>query len=183
MTVTLTRSGRPTALHERRAATLCTMAILSGHTTRLTALSDGTRPDVLQLRPMDGDLFIGDAKATETPGNTETYERLSHYAVFLEGWLRAGGTGLMALAVADTHAADWLRVLRALCLRMSGGIRVPGRIDRVDNATTVVWRTFTGRNSANPIEAVPARRLDDVGQVPYGAGRGTTTTGIAFTRN
>jgi hypothetical protein len=149
MTEALTRTGKPTELHERRAATLSTMAILSGYTTTLTTLPDGSRPDVLHLRPTDGGVFIGDAKATETPGNTETYDRLSHYTAFLVGWAQAGGSGLMALAVADIDAYDWLQVLRALCFRISGATRVRGQVDRVDNATTVVWHTFIGRIPQN----------------------------------
>ncbi|WP_142256591.1 hypothetical protein [Mycobacterium colombiense] len=121
------------------------MAMLSGYTTAIATLPDRSRPDVLQLRPTDRSLFIGDAKATETPGNKETFCRLGRYATFLEDWIGAGGSGIIALAVAGIDAFDWLRVLRDLCLQPAGGNRVQGRIYRVDIATTVVSHLFTGK--------------------------------------
>lgn len=141
------RTGGPTELHRYRATTLLTMAVLSGYTTAIKTLPDGSRPDVLQLRPSSGGLFLGDAKATETPGNTETYDRLSRYAAFLQGWVQAGESGLMALSVAPTDAYGWLRVLRDLCVPLSGRIPVHGQVDHVDNVTTVVWHAFSGRIS------------------------------------
>lgn len=147
MTEPLTRIGKPTELHERRAATLSTMAMLCGYTTTLTTLPDGSRPDVLQLRATDGALFVGDAKATEKPGNTETYNRLSHYTAFLGGWAQTGESGLMALAVDPIDAYGWLRVLRDLCVSLSGRIPVRGQLDRVDEVTTVVWHVSIGQIS------------------------------------
>jgi hypothetical protein len=148
LTGLLERRGRPSTLHEYRAATLSTMASLAGHTEHVSALLDGSRPDVVQLRRADCSLFIGDAKATETPGNTETFERLSRYADFLASWVGAGGSGVLALIVADVDAYGWLRVLRDLCLRPAGGVRVEGRLDLVEIGTAVAWQSLTGRGIA-----------------------------------
>jgi len=145
MTVTVVSSGGPSALHEYRVAALSTMATLAGYTASFGCLPDGTRPDVLQLHPRGGGVFIGDAKATETPGNVETFDRLERYADFLAGWVASGGNGVLALVVADVDAYGWLSTLRDLCVRPSGGTRVEGRMDRLESGTAVVWQSFVGR--------------------------------------
>ncbi|MGO9155893.1 hypothetical protein [Mycobacterium sp.] len=142
MTTVVDRRGGPSDLHEYRAATLATMATLTGHTHALSVLPDGSRPDVLQLRPSDDSLFVGDAKATETPGNIDTFARLSRYAAFLAEWVRQGGSGVLALVVSDREAFDWLRVLRDLAIVPSRGIRVRGHVDPIEVGTAVVWQSF-----------------------------------------
>lgn len=142
------RSGAPSALHEYRAKALSTMATLAGFVTTMDGLPDGTRPDVLQLRPDRADVFLGDAKATETPGNHETYQRLDRYAGFFGRWVEAGGGGVFALAVAEADAYGWREILRDLCLQCSGGIRVEGRAVRLEVGTAVVWHSFV-RGRAN----------------------------------
>lgn len=148
MTSVLERRGGPSALHEHRAATLSTVATLTGHTDLLAALIDGSRPDVLQLRPTDGSLFLGDAKATETPGNAETFARLSRYADFLCVWIGTGSPVVLALIVPDGDAYGWLRILRDLCVRPSGGVRVEGRVDLIEIGTALVWQSFDGRSTS-----------------------------------
>lgn len=142
MTGLLQRHGGPSALHEYRAATLATIATLTGHVQLVGALPDGSIPDVLRLRTTDGSLFVGDAKATETPGNAATLDRLDRYARALAGWVRGDGSGVLALAVADADAFSWLRVLRDLALRPSGGLRVRGHVDLLEVGTAVVWQSF-----------------------------------------
>lgn len=144
MTSAPLRPGGPSAIHEYRTATLSTMATLAGYSTTMGGLPDGTRPDVLQLRPDGRGVFVGDAKATETPGNLETFARLDHYAAFLAGWVASGGCGVLALAVPEVDAYGWLSRLRDLCLRASGGLRVEGRVDRLEVHTVVVWHAFAG---------------------------------------
>ena len=91
-------TGRPSQLHESRAHTLAAMARLTGHVVEIEALPDGGRPDVLLIRPGDRSVFIGDAKATETPGNTETALRLSRYARFLARYVTPAGRELWHLS-------------------------------------------------------------------------------------
>jgi hypothetical protein len=141
--------GGPSDLHEYRAGTLATMAILTGHTRALSALPGGSRPDVLRLRLDDYSLFIGDAKATETPGNMDTFARLSRYAAFLAEWVRQGAAGVLALAVSDREAFGWLRVLRDLALAPSGGSSVRGHVDPIEVGTAVVWQSFVSERPAN----------------------------------
>jgi hypothetical protein len=113
-------TGRPSDLHESRARTLAAMARLSGHVIEIDALPDGGRPDVLLVRPTDCSVFIGDAKATETPGNSETALRLSHYA------------GAIALIVAARDRCGWLRLLLDTCAPLSNGGRVEAHVDLLD---------------------------------------------------
>lgn len=144
MTTLLEPRGGPSALHEYRAATLDTMAVLSGYVHPFDALPDGSRPDVLRLRPHDGSLFVGDAKVTETPGNAETFGRLSRYAGCLAGWVAAGGSGALALLVPAVDANGWLHVLREFARRVSSGAPIPGHVDLIEVGTAVVWQPFVG---------------------------------------
>lgn len=146
MTALLSHSGGPSQLHEERVELLRTLATLSGFQPGPDVLIGGWRPDALLLRSQDGALFVGDAKATETPGNNETFERLCHYADFLSGWVESGSTGVLALTVDVSDAYTWLRVLRALSFGPSGGQSVRGRVDQIDDATAVIWENFVGRS-------------------------------------
>jgi hypothetical protein len=138
----LGHSGGPSLIHEDRVTVLSAMASLTGFVHAMSGLPDGSVPDVLQLRPTDGGLFIGDAKSTETAGNSETFRRLSGYTDFLAEWVSAGGDGVFALAVDARSAIGWLHLLRDLCLRPAGGVRVDGRLDLIDVDTAVVWQRF-----------------------------------------
>lgn len=149
MTLVPERRGVPSALHEERAGKLTTMAILAGHTVKIDSLPDGTRPDVLQVRPMDASLFVGDAKATETPGNAETLFRLSRYASFLGRYIAAGGSGAMALIVAEEDRFGWVRLLRELTATVVGGVAMRAHVDVVERGTAIVWEAVQG--SANSL--------------------------------
>lgn len=144
MTALALRRGGPSQLHEARVETLATLATLGGFESGPDVLPAGSRPDVLLLRARDSAAFVGDAKATETPGNSETYARLAGYANFLADWISIGRPGVFALAVDAVDAYRWLWTLRDLCLRPSGGCRVPGRVDMIDPATAVIWQGFGG---------------------------------------
>lgn len=146
MSALLERRSGPSQLHEDRAAAMSTMATLAGFTSPMTGLPDGSIPDVLQLRPTDGALFLGDAKATETPGNRETLDRLGRYADFLANWVSTGSAAVLALVVEARDDYGWLRVLRDLGLRLPEGGRVDGRVDLLDLDTAVVWQIFHGRS-------------------------------------
>lgn len=72
----------PTAAHERRLATLETLAVLAGYAE--PAELPGVLPDVLLAR--GGSLFLGEAKATETPDSVAARERLARYVRQLHRW-------------------------------------------------------------------------------------------------
>jgi hypothetical protein len=96
----------PSFAHERRLATLEALAVLAGYTE--PAALPGVLPDVLLAR---GDrLFLGEAKATETPGSAACRERLSRYVRHLH---RLGDRGLLVLCVGG-QPQEWADVLRRL---------------------------------------------------------------------
>lgn len=133
--------GRPSAVHEARVGLLSTMATLAGHVTRIDVLPDGGRPDVAMVRPGDRSLFLGDAKATETPGSTGTARRLRHYTAFLGRYVGAGGTGVFALAVPTSERYAWLRLLEDVCAVVQTG-PIDGRLDVIDANCAVAWQVF-----------------------------------------
>lgn len=99
----------PTAEHESRRVVLATLADLSGYTAELKL--QGLLPDVSRANGR-GDVFLADAKATETPGCSSTRFRLNRYARWLgqtteTPWCR---TATLALAVGD-RAEGWMRLL------------------------------------------------------------------------
>lgn len=171
MTESATRHGRPSVVHEDRAHTLAAMATLAGYVIGIDALPDGSRPDVLRVRPGDDSLFVGDAKATETAGNVDTATRLARYVSFLIRYRYAGGSGAMALAVSPADRYGWLRVLRDLCGPLEAA-PVAGNVDVVDDRCAIVWQTFSPGVTATRSARVDARRvraegLDEVSRVAY----------------
>lgn len=103
--------------HASRTQLLEDLADLAGFTCRIGGFfPDGSQPDVLRLSREDRGLFVGDAKHTETPGNTATALRLRRYC----RWLRAHRQGLrpgvavLALCVPTGHRHAWEALLRQL---------------------------------------------------------------------
>jgi len=106
----------PSVRHDERVALLDTLAALAGFSTEAQprVLPDGGRPDVLRVDAIGRRIFIGDGKATETPGNEQTRRRLRHYARW--GILASGyGEVILALCVGRTwEAGRWASLLREL---------------------------------------------------------------------
>lgn len=101
----------PTPAHERRRATLEAVALLLGYVTPATL--PGLLPDVLLSR--GSKLFLGEAKATETPGSAAAHERLSRYVRHLHRRQRGE---LLVLCVGD-HPTEWAAVLVRLSSHIS----------------------------------------------------------------
>jgi hypothetical protein len=106
----------PSSEHEGRVAVLDTLAVLAGFATdaRPRVLPDGSRPDVLRVDQLRRRIFIGDGKASETPGREETRRRLRHYAAW---GVRASGYGEVTLALCVGRPSDagrWATLLRDL---------------------------------------------------------------------
>lgn len=103
----------PSVAHERRAGVLDALAVLAGFSVELTCWPDGTRPDVLRADVARRRLFVGEAKETESPGRTDTAERLARYL----GWVAAARADLAYVAVCFGRHADrrgWIRLLEQL---------------------------------------------------------------------
>lgn len=92
----------PSAEHERRRAILDALAVLGGFATE--ARFPLLRPDVHRRRRSDGAWFVGEAKASEGPGDSDAVGRLGRY---VEVCGACGATALIALAVAPQHVRRW----------------------------------------------------------------------------
>lgn len=90
------------------------IAILSGFKVPGTGgLPDGCRPDVLRLTVDSKRLFIGDAKATETPGNSESFLRLHAYSRWAAGVCAGGGAVVVMLCTPTVSSAyGWGQTLK-----------------------------------------------------------------------
>lgn len=106
--------GAPTVTHESRVEDLETLATLAAFTAPL-ALPWRLRPDVVRINAESRALFLGDAKATETPGCAATFARLRWYAAGLRTLASRIEWALVALAVeAGPCVPEWRRtILRA----------------------------------------------------------------------
>lgn len=103
--------GAPTLTHESRVAHLETLATLAAFTTPV-ALPWRLRPDVARINEAHRGLFLGDAKATETPGCSATLARLHWYAVGLRALEIDVARAVVALAVDDArYGRGWQRAL------------------------------------------------------------------------
>lgn len=100
----------PSATHERRREDLATVFRLAGMTSP-AHLQWWLRPDVSLAAPHARILGIGDAKATEYPGESPTLRRLVAYARAARSWKNAGWTVHMSLAVGPENGDAWLQEL------------------------------------------------------------------------
>ncbi len=98
-------------VHEARREDLATVFRLAGLTSP-AYLQWWLRPDVLLASPNARILGIGDAKATEHPGDEATLRRLIGYVRAAREWREAGWNIHMSLAVAPENGRDWLGELR-----------------------------------------------------------------------
>jgi hypothetical protein len=124
----------PGLLHERRRHLLDDMASLMAFppaTDPMLALPDGSIPDVLRIDIYRRRLFIGDAKDVETPGNTATRRRLSHYVLWACAATRKGFDVVVAICHGrQWEALDWARTLNTLA--RSAGVEVDVRVLPLD---------------------------------------------------
>lgn len=99
--------------HRRRADLLRTLGLLCGFEGSLQALPDGRIPDVLLTDRTRRLLFIGEAKATESPRDVDCYLRLRRYLLWADAFASLGDSAvLVALAVAnDRSVSTWRRTL------------------------------------------------------------------------
>ena len=110
----------PSPLHEDRRRSLDAVAVLSGHTEWWPSFPDGLLPDVLRYDPRTDHLFVGDAKATETPGCTATMTRLLAYARWVRAHVsRRARSGTLAVAYGKADQTNgWMRLLTEIALEL-----------------------------------------------------------------
>ena len=113
----------PSAMHEERREDLATIFRLAGMTSP-AHLQWWLRPDVSLATPCSRMLGIGDAKATERPGEAATLRRLVGYVRTAKRWHATGWGIHMSLAVGPEDGAAWLAQLRRAWTL--GGLRPTG---------------------------------------------------------
>lgn len=108
----------PSQLHDARVRTLDTIADLIGYHSRVPSLFlGGASPDVVRVSTSKRALFIGDAKATETPGMIATASRLRNYFQLTKQFIASPNTtAIFLLCVEDLCLASrWLSTCSLLC--------------------------------------------------------------------
>jgi hypothetical protein len=101
----------PSAVHEALRDDLAIIFQLAGLTCP-AYFQWWLRPDVLLASPHTRVLGIGDAKATERPGDVATLRRLVGYVRAARWWHEAGWDIHMSLAVTPGNGSDWMVDLR-----------------------------------------------------------------------
>lgn len=126
----------PSDLHESLRADLATVAILGGYPLEFP-IEGELIPDVIRADRLGSSVFVGDAKATETPGNTATRSRLGAYARMVADWCHLGLS--LRFAIAHPRAsADWVGLLESLC-REAGVPPLVARCDVLSECSTISW--------------------------------------------
>lgn len=146
--------GAPTPEHEARAAFLRSLATLAGCAGGLGAqLPDGLRPDVVRYAVGRRWIFLGDAKATETPRCSATRDRLAAYLRWLRAHESLGGAGVFAICFGRRgDAGGWLRAI----FELAGRERVTcvaGDVTEFAPDLLVAW-LVTGRASDDAATAI-----------------------------
>lgn len=130
------------AEHEERCEILEALGVLAGFTAALPMpLYDGSIPDVLRVDFRRGRAWIGDAKASESPGNRETTRRLARYAEWAVASGMPGWSTTLALCHPVSSAGMWLRVLRQV-VRDGGGVAAAEGSMVLDRSSVVTWITL-----------------------------------------
>jgi hypothetical protein len=78
-----TLQNRPSNAHEDQVDILHNIAILMGFSVPLVLLPDGSRPDVCRFDVATNGVFVGEAKATESPMCKATRVRYVNYIRWL----------------------------------------------------------------------------------------------------
>ncbi len=98
----------PCIEHEYRRTLLDAVATLAGFRLCIEAsLPDGSRPDVLRLCSDRRQVFIGEAKHTETPSTTATLVRLQRYLTWVVASPRSWSFLLVICHPTATRSQEW----------------------------------------------------------------------------
>lgn len=146
------------AVHEDRAQILDTLSKLLGCRLRLPGLVlGGLIPDVAAVDPASRTLFLGDAKATETPGCEATRQRLQAYVAWLAAATDSGCRTIIMLCVDSSAAPRWRAVLSSLVAEAGLACELVG-FDTIERDTAVAWVLV----SAHIPEHLDKRQFDAV---------------------
>lgn len=126
--------------HEERRKFLDALAVLCGYPTLLmSGLADGGAPDVIRMNGTTRGLFIGEAKDSETPGNTETRKRLAGYLAWFMSHLAAGGEGVFSVCCGRAGEAEAWRLTLDDLSRQAGRESLGFQVDVFASDLVIVW--------------------------------------------
>ncbi len=127
-------------MHRDRTELLKSLAVLFGCAQRVDAFADGARPDILRSDASKAVLFLGEAKDTETPGNTETQIRLLAYFRWIKAYLRRGGRrAIVAVCFGEAaHSKKWKDTLEFLSAE-TNLVPLQAGSERFDGKARIVW--------------------------------------------
>jgi hypothetical protein len=110
--------SRPGPVHEGRVRTLEALATLAGFLTAVPRLPDGRTPDVVRISTSSRGLFLGEAKASEGPGDRDALARLARYVIW---WQQAGhkGPALLVVCCDRLDSRRWVSALTALAAEVN----------------------------------------------------------------
>lgn len=128
--------SRPGPVHEGRVRTLETLATLAGFLTAVPRLPDGRTPDVVRISTSCRGLFLGEAKASEGPGDREALARLARYVIWWQQACRKG-PALLVVCCDQLDRRRWASVLSALAAEVNEPIMAQAELLGRDDA--IAW--------------------------------------------
>lgn len=159
---------RPSEDHEARVEVLEDLAALMGFAVQAGPLADGTRPDVCRFDPTTNGVFIGEAKATESPRSAATRNRFINYLKRLAASRASICWSVCAVCFRNQHdIPEWDRFLR-LTLKQAALSARPIRFERLDTRFGLVWATF---RPPHPLAPTRRAKMPSVFCPPPGQGR------------
>lgn len=110
----------PSVIHEDRAEMLDTLAVLAGFLERVGCpFPDRATPDVLRISLARRAMFIGEAKASESPGDTNAQIRLLAYLRWTAAATLAGVSTVFAMCIDRANRCRWRHVVLDLTAETS----------------------------------------------------------------
>lgn len=129
----------PSTEHENYVEILNDVAMMMGFSASLAVLPDGTRPDVLRFNFATNGVFLGDAKATESPNCIATRLRYQCYVDWLSASRAAMNASVCGICFGECGTAPGWKGLLVDTL-ITGGLTV-ARLElyRIDFPVGLVW--------------------------------------------
>ena len=133
------RPGIPSETHEDRVAFLDATAHLAGYTCTVRFIGR-LRPDVLRVTHDCLGIFLGEAKASEPPGDVGACARLARYLSWSATARPMLRTCVVALCCPCEDGTSWAAVLASLC--SGAGLEVTVAGQRLVASSCVVWSVY-----------------------------------------
>lgn len=111
---------RPSPEHEARVAVLDDLAMMMDFTMKFEMLPDSSRPDICRFNPFTNGIFIGEAKASESPKCLATELRYRNYLNWLAASRAVISSSVCAICFGNAKEASGWRIFLVEALTSSG---------------------------------------------------------------